>query len=365
MRPRLPDSRNGRKRAVFAIPGDLDTPTGGYAYDRQIIGALRGDGWNLHHLPLPGRFPEPAPGDLATAYRLLAAQPDGVPVVVDGLALGVLPEIGRHLGRLQPLVALVHHPLALESGLSRRRAVQLLASERAALAAACRVIATSRTTAATLASAYDVPGQRVSVAVPGTEPVPFAAGSGEPVPHLLSVGTLVPRKGHDLLIAALALLQDLPWRLSILGDDRRDPATVQALRAAVAGAGLERRVSLKGAVDAGAVARYYAGADLFVLASRHEGYGMAYAEAIARGLPVIGTTAGAIPEVVPAGAGLLVPPDDVPALAAALRTLLADPAARHRLAEAARRASAALPRWSESAAVFADALRGAASGRPA
>ena len=176
------------------------------------------------------------------------------------------------------------------------------------------------------------------------------------MPRLLSVGTLVPRKGHDLLIAALAILQNLPWRLTILGDSERDPSTTAALRRAIAKAGLGERIALVGAVSPSELQQHYIAADLFVLASRHEGYGMAYAEAIAHGLPVIGTTAGAIPEAVPEGAGVLVPPEDVPALAAALRRLLSDSAARYGLAQVARQAAPRLPRWRDSAALFATAL---------
>jgi glycosyltransferase involved in cell wall biosynthesis len=344
------------RRAIFAIPGDLDTPTGGYAYDRRMISELRRLGWDMTHVALSGAFPMADESVLASTYRELARLPEGIPVIIDGLALGALSDIGGHLGSARPLVALVHHPLALESGITTTRAAALRASEGVALAAACQVIATSHTTAAMLTAEYNVPHARITVAPPGTDPVPFAARDRGGAPHLLSVGTLVPRKGHDLLIAALAMLKDLPWRLSIVGDRERDPSITAALRRAIAKAGLDERIALVGAVPASALMQHYIAADLFVLASRHEGYGMAYAEAIAHGLPVIGTTAGAIPEAVPEGAAVLVPPDDVTALAAALRPLLGEPAARDRLARAARQAASRLPRWHESAALFATAL---------
>ncbi|HWS76711.1 MAG TPA: glycosyltransferase, partial [Quisquiliibacterium sp.] len=172
----------------------------------------------------------------------------------------------------------------------------------------------------------------------------------------LSVGTLVPRKGHDLLLAALSRLRALPWRLTVVGDETRDPATARLLRERVQGAGLAGRVDFAGAVDAPRLAALYAGADLFALASRHEGFGMAYAEALARGLPVVGTTAGGIPEAVPPGAGRLVPPEDVDALEAALRELLADRGARLRCADAALRAASGLVRWNDTARRVAEAL---------
>jgi glycosyltransferase involved in cell wall biosynthesis len=175
---------------------------------------------------------------------------------------------------------------------------------------------------------------------------------------LLSVGIIVPRKGHDLLVAALATLGELPWRLSIVGDRGRDPAASARLDADILRHGLTARVVLEGAVSAERLAEFYSAADVFVLASRYEGYGMAFAQAIAYGVPVIGTTAGAIPETVPAGAGLLVPPDDVPALAAALQRLISDADERARLARNARAAARGLPTWAAAAAVFARAIEG-------
>jgi len=348
----LPESR-----AVFAVPGELDTPTGGYGYARRMLAELAEAGWAVRHLPLGAGFPDPDAATLAQAYRLLSAQPPGVPVLIDGLALGTMPDAGPTLGERRPLVALVHHPLALETGIGAARAATLRATECAALAAAHRVVTTSRTTARTLIGDYGVPADRIAVAVPGTDPAEPAIGSGSDRIELLSVGSLVPRKGHDLLLAALIALRALPWRLTIVGDPTRDPSTARALQARAHEAGLADRIIFAGAVDAPSLAAHYARADLFVLASRHEGFGMVFAEAIARGLPVLGTAAGAVPEAVPAGAGLLVPPDDLPALTEALRALLSDRHARGRLADAARAAAASLPRWRASAAVLAGVLR--------
>jgi glycosyltransferase involved in cell wall biosynthesis len=255
------------------------------------------------------------------------------------------------------LVALVHHPLALESGLTRAEAATFQIMERTALSAPGRVVTTSQTTARVLMSHYRVPERRLIVAPPGNDKLPSARGSGGAGPlALLAVGAVVPRKGYDVLIAALATLRELPWRLTIVGDRARDPATAQRVEADIARSGLADRVALAGAVPDERLDALYDGADLFVLPSRYEGYGMAFAAAIARGLPVIGTDAGAIPEAVPADAGILVPPDNVPALAAALYRLITDPRERGRLATAARAAAARLPTWAESAVLFSRAL---------
>ncbi len=348
------------RRIAFAVPGDLATPTGGYGYDRRMIAELRELGWTVDVLSLGDGFPRPDARTKAQAHDVLAAAPGHGPIVIDGLGFGVLPEAAAALGGHRALVALVHHPLALESGLSRSEADALRTSERDALAAAQAVIVTSPSTARIVAAEFGVPPDRISVAPPGTDRSAPAQGSSDGTVRLLSVGAIVPRKGFDVLLAALGRLADLPWRLTIAGDRNRDPKAPMRLDADIARFGFADRIDVLGALPAERVAALYTTADLFVLASRFEGFGMAYAEAIAHGLPVVGTTAGAIPETVPAGAGLLVPPDDVPALAAALRRLIGDAAERRQMATAARAAADALPTWAGSARLFSRALEAVA-----
>jgi glycosyltransferase involved in cell wall biosynthesis len=341
---------------VFAVPGDLATPTGGYAYDQRMIAELHVLGWHAEVLDLGSSFPRPGPQARAAARARLAAVPQGRPVVIDGLALGVLPEVAVELAESHRLIALVHHPLALETGLAARQADAMRRSERAALAAARHIIASSAATSRILVADYGVSADRVTVAFPGTDRAPKSCGSADGTVALLSVGALVPRKGYDVLLAALADIPDLAWRLTVAGDRGRSPATAAQIEAYIAAKNLDRRVSLAGAVAGERLGELYAGADLFVLASRFEGYGMAFAEAIAHGVPVVGTTAGAIPETVPAGAGILVPPDDPICLAAVLRRLIADEGERGRLAAGARAAADHLPTWRASAQAFAQVL---------
>lgn len=341
-------------RATFAVPGDLGAPTGGYVYARRLLAQAGGAGVELAHLALPGGFPDPTPAELAEAGRLLRVLPVGCPILIDGLALGVLP--AELLGALPgPVIALCHHPLALETGTAPAAARRLCQSERAALAACARVVATSTTTARTLAADYAVPEARLTVACPGTDPAARARGSGGPGVAILSVGSLTPRKGHDVLIAALAGLAHLDWRLTIAGPADRDPAHARELAGLMAQAGLRDRIALAGALDAGDLAGAYDRADLFALASRHEGFGMAYREAMAHGLPVVGSKAGAVPEAT-RGAAHLVEPGDPAALRAALAPLIADGAARARLADACWQAAQGFSRWPDTAARVAAAL---------
>ena len=341
---------------TFAVPGDLATPTGGYFYDRRMIAELERLGWRVEIVDLGDGFPWPSTARKAAAQARLAAVADGRILVIDGLAFGVLPEAAARLSARLRLVALVHHPLASESGLTPAQAGILRADERAALAAATRVIVTSPVTARQLAAEYGVPADRITVARPGSDPVPAAKGSSDGVVRLISVGSVVPRKGFDVLIAALAGLGDLPWQLTIVGDDGRDTKTAAQLAADIARHNLGGRVALLGAVPHERLEELYIAADLFVLASRYEGYGIAFAEAMAHGLPMIGTRAGAIPDTVPAGAGILVPPDDADALAQALRRLIENKDERQRLGSAARVAAIQLPGWQDSAKIFSRTL---------
>jgi glycosyltransferase involved in cell wall biosynthesis len=282
--------------------------------------------------------------------------PDGRPIVIDGLALGVLPDLAAEVASRHPLLGLVHHPLALEWGLSAERADALHRSERDALASVREVVVTSPATAKLVASGYGVPAGRITVARPGNDPAARARGSRDGTPHLLSVGAITPRKGFDVLVAALATLAELPWRLTIAGDLTRDPREAARLQTSISEHKLSGRIAVLGEVSSESLRALYDEADVFVLASRFEGYGMAYSEALSRGLPVIGTTAGAIPDTVLPAAGLLVSPGDAAELSAALRQLIADAELRRRLADGAWASAEMLPTWRQSAAIFAATL---------
>lgn len=340
--------------AWFAVPGALSTLTGGYIYARRLVAALAELGWRLDVVPLPDSFPFPTPEDVDASCRRLGSLDPSRPVLVDGLAFGAL-DSGFLANARQRWVALVHHPLALEAGLSELHAQRLRQTEQAALATARQVIVTSPSTGRCLISDYAVPRQRLTVAQPGTDPGKKAVGNLQ-VPRLLTVATLTPRKGHDVLIEALARITELFWDCLWVGSKDRDPDTTAALERAIRAKGLTDRIILTGSLDEQALSDCYVQSDIFVLPSRHEGFGMAFAEALAHGLPVVGCAAGAVPETVPPDTGLLVPPDDAEALAAALASLLTDPARRLALAESAWRHGRSLPRWNETAAQVAAAL---------
>lgn len=349
--------------AVLAVPGDLDLPTGGYGYDRRVLALLGEFGVAAGHLALPGLFPRPAAADLAETARALQEVDSRAVLMVDGLAYGAMPATLIDAVP-NPILALVHHPLCLEAGLAEDHRAALCASETAALARARHVVVTSPTTAATLAADFGVPPGKITVALPGTDPAPRAPGTGVPL-QLLAVGSVVPRKAYGTLVQALAHLRRGHWRLTIVGPTNLDAAALAALQTAIRATGLQDRIILTGSATAPEVAQHYAAADVLVSASLYEGYGMALAEALAHGVPIVCTTGGAAAATVPDAAALKVAPGDPLALSDAIARVLDDAALRRRMSEAAWAAGQALGRWEDTARLVAGAIRSIAPKGPA
>jgi glycosyltransferase involved in cell wall biosynthesis len=345
------------QKISFAVPGDFTALTGGYHYDRSLLEALCGAGWAASHLPLPGGFPFPDAGEMRVAIDRLASVPGDHHLIIDGLAFGALDTSA--LSRIKaPIVALVHHPLAHESGLPQAEARRLHALEQANLAHAAHVIVPSPYIREVLMRDYGVEGARITVVRPGRPTIPAVPMDGpkDDPPLILSVGLLHPRKGHDVLIAALAQVADLPWEAVIVGSPW-EPGHEAALDAQIAGAGLSDRVRLAGRVGDDTLAALYRRAHVFALATRFEGYGIVFDEALLHGVPIVSTTAGAVPGTVPSGAGTLVAPDDPIAFAHGLRAVLEDSAQHAAQASAARAAGAILPTWADAAALVGQVLR--------
>jgi len=341
----------------FFVPGDIATLTGGYIYDRNVIERLPQEGICVNLHLLDKGFPFPSPGALAHAADILQNIPEGETLVIDGLALGPLHQILKFHARRLHLVALIHHPLSQETGLKRDAARFLELQERAALFYCQRVIVTSSTTRLSLINTYNVVEANIRVVEPGVE---FARQFPAPVGRefrLVCVASLVPRKGHKTLIEALSLLSDRPWMLTCVGDLRREPASAAEVLNCVRKVGLDQRIKFAGTLSQATLLKHYRRAHLFVLASHHEGYGMALAEALSQGLPIVSTTAGAIVCTVPKSAGLLVPPRNVFALAAALARFFDEPRCRQRLIAGARGSKWKRRSWEAVAYSFASELK--------
>jgi glycosyltransferase involved in cell wall biosynthesis len=337
---------------------DPARPSGGNVYDRHVCRGLSLIGWSVHEHAVPGCWPQPDAASLAALAGVVQRIPDGAVVLLDGLIASTAPDtLVAHARRLR-LVVLVHMPLghrSTDDGVDRMR-------ERAVLSVAAAVVTTSEWTRGRLLELYGLPGDRVHVATPGVDAADLAIGTTAGG-ALLCVAAVTFAKGHDVLLDALAATSDLSWHCVCVGSLDRDPAFVEDLRRRSLDGGLGERVSFPGPRTGADLDRSYAAADLMVLASRAETYGMVVTEALARGLPVLAAEVGGLPEAlgeVDDGTrpGLLVPPVDAAALAAALRAWLGDAALRGRLRRAACEQRKSLPEWSTTASVVAGVLAG-------
>jgi glycosyltransferase involved in cell wall biosynthesis len=340
---------------TFVLPADVDDVTmisGGNVYDRRVCQGLAEAGRPVREVPVAGTWPQPEAPAREELTRSLAALPDGAVVLLDGLvACGVPDVVVPQANRLR-LVVLVHLPLAQETGLEPDIAADLDARERETLQAASAVVATSPWTADRLVQHHRLATSRVHLVSPGTDPAPLAAGT-DGASRLLCVASVTPLKGQDLLVEALADVADLPWTCECVGPLRRAPRYVEQVRELIVRCGVADRVRLPGPRIGEPLAHAYAAADLVVLPSRAETYGMVVTEALARGIPVLATAVQGVPGTLgraPDGSvpGILVPADDVAALAAALRGWFGDGELRNRLRRSARLRRGMLGSWNDT-----------------
>ncbi|MFK7855369.1 MAG: glycosyltransferase family 4 protein [Granulosicoccus sp.] len=340
---------------VFVVPGDINTRTGGYRYDKRIIEELRTQGRQVLLVELEGDYPHPTAAQLAKADRAFDAITDSSQVVIDGLAYSVMPrQLAKHANRLK-LIALIHHPLALETDLTPAQRHSLKELETASLAFAHQVITTSESTAEAL-SQYDVDASRIIAVCPGVDAATIATNLNSEALQLLCVATLTPRKGHSILLNALKLIDNENWHLNCAGSLKRAPQTSDQLIAQRAHLGLNERITFLGELEDHDLDKQYQQADVFVLPSFHEGYGMVLDEAISYGLPIIASDAGAIPHTMPEGTGLLVPPGDPQALARALFQIITNKNARSNMRKQALVARSSQRSWSQAGLDFKAAL---------
>jgi glycosyltransferase involved in cell wall biosynthesis len=348
------------------VPDGIDDParpSGGNVYDRHICRGLGALGWSVHEHPVPGFWDRLDGSSLAALEASVQSLPDDAVVLLDGLVASPAPEVLVPQARRLRLVVLVHMPLGHRPASGDTETTRT--RERHVLSAAAAVITTSAWTRRQLADLYALPGERMHVAPPGVDAVDRAglatgtAGGGK----LLCVAAVTYDKGHDVLLDALTSIADLSWDCACVGRLDRDPAFVEAMRRRLRDARLQDRVRFTGPRTGAALDQSYAGADLMVLASRAETYGMVVAEAVAHGVPVLAADVGGVSEALGHGAdqvrpGLLVKPGDPIILGTALRAWLTDADLRERLRRSADERRRALPAWPATAAVIAGVLAG-------
>jgi glycosyltransferase involved in cell wall biosynthesis len=343
------------------VPDGIDDPSrpsGGNTYDRHLCRGLSSLGWAVHEHTVPGCWPRPEAASIAALADVVQRIPDDAVVLLDGLVASTAPEVLVPRAPRLSMVVLVHMPLGHRPAADVAEEVRT--REGAVLSAAAAVVTTSAWSRERLLELYTLPAHRLHVAEPGVEAADLAAGSlaGR---ALLCVAAVTFDKGHDVLLDALAETSDLSWRCVFVGSLERDPPFVAALGRRALDDGLGDRVDFAGPRVGADLDRSYATADLVVLASRAETYGMVVVEALARGLPVIASDVGGLTEALGQGAdgirpGLLVPPGDPAQLGAALRAWLSDAELRERLLRAARERRESLPSWSTTTSVIARVL---------
>ncbi|MDB5317247.1 MAG: glycosyltransferase family 1 protein [Rhodospirillales bacterium] len=344
---------------ALIVPAPFATISGGYIYDRHVVGGLRALGHTVRVIELAGHHPLPDAEAEAAARAALDTVPEGSRIIIDGLGLPSFSLLADAL-EARGAMGLIHHPTALETGFSEDDRTTLRATEQALFPRLTRIVAPSTLTARRLTEEFGIDPDRLSVVEPGTDSAPRATGSGDETCAIISVGALIPRKGHDVLLRAVARLTDLDWHLTIAGG-ARDPIHAHGLAALAAELKIEARVTFAGECDAATLEVLYAGSDLFALATHWEGYGMAAAEAMARGLPLAITSGGAIAEIVAPGAAIIAAPGDHAALSRAMRRVIFDRDLRAEMAEASWQGGQMLPRWSDRAEAFASAMAKPAS----
>ena len=326
---------------AFAIPGDLTTPTGGYVYDRRVIGASDGA---LKHLQLPGDWPHPSDADRTAAVEALKG---AGPTIIDGLAYGAFtPEMVTALPT-KP-TALCHHPLGKETGLDAYEAAMAIKAEMQVLCLAAHIIVTSDETKRTLVSELGQDETLITVAPPGLDYADAPERLEKSVPEILTVASVTARKGHEELIVALARLKHLNWTARWIGPVDRDETHFEAVKAAIIETELTSRIRIEGPLSGEALKQAYGEADIFCLPSRYEGYGMVFAEAMMHGLPIIACNAGAVAKLVPPRAGILTPVNDPDAMAEALEEVLDDAPFRTMMGDAGRKHALTIPGWDET-----------------
>ena len=322
-------------------------PSGGNTYDRRLVEELEAAGWSVRLVELAGSWPDDGEAERETLERELGALPDGSVALVDGLVASALGTVVVPACHRLRVVVLMHMPLGLDA------AGGLHPEEGALVRAAAAVVTPSAWARSWLLATYGLDPGLVHVARPGVDPVPRVDGT-EGGGALLCVGAVTPDKGQAVLVAALSRVADLPWRCTCVGSLTVAPEYADRVRRDARHHHLDERLVLTGALVGDDLASRWAAADVLVLPSRKETYGMVVTEALARGLPVIASDVGGVPEALgaaPGGAqpGLLVPPGDVPPLAEALRLWLSDADRRAALREAARERRTSLASWADTA----------------
>ncbi|MCB8880453.1 glycosyltransferase family 4 protein [Acidisoma cellulosilytica] len=341
---------------TWFVPGNYPPTTGAIVYDTKIGAELSAQGHAVSFVPIEGQHTWPDdPARQSAADCLKAASATGDRLVIDGFCLYAFADLAAELQAAEA-IGMIHHPMSFEPHLSPEQRAFYAATEASLLPLLARIAVPSDAVAGQLATLPGLPAAQVTVITPGLPLAERSRGSEGAGCHLLAIATLIPRKGYETVLKALQPLQDLDWHLTICGDQTIDPAHTAALQALAQAPGLAGRVTFTGPCAPAAFEALWQSADIFVSGSSYEGYGMAVAEAVRRGLPLAITKGAATPDVIPDGGSIIAEPGDTVQLSKGLRRLIFDRAARQHLSDAAWAAGRELPSWADQAGLFAKLL---------
>lgn len=333
-------------RILSLTSEDYARHTGGWVYDSRLVEALRAQGADVAEIAVPVGFPTMSDDGRTALARAFADLPDEAFFLADHLHVADIAPMLRGVGFR--VVSIFHHSRVIEAGVLA--AADERARELAGFAVADVVVVSSPETARYIVAQYGVEEGRIIVAIPGNDPFARATPDVDHPLQILSVGALVPRKRQDYLVEVASRLQPAGWCWTLVGDPDRDAAWTAQIASLIRSVGLADRMQLAGTISPAELELLWAQASIYVAASHYEGYGMAIAEALRHGVPVVTTPSGAVADWAARGA-VFAPEDDTGAFAAIVGGLIADPARRLRLADEAWAFGVTLPTWQQT---FAD-----------
>ena len=341
---------------ILAYPGQLHTKTGGYYYLSRILQELPKIGWSGQPLSLGDGFPNPSQEVLSNAEKLIDSCQSKIPILADCLAWGVMDQCALQLAESHRIIPLVHHPLCLETGLPEAESKILFKKEQTVLTNSQKIITTSTDTSNCIQELFQIPKSKIIVALPGTDTAKPAISRDDGKVGLISVGSVVPRKGYDRLIKCLKSLENLSWHLEIVGDLTLAADYANSVTKKVAELELSHRINFHGSLEKSELEKIYSKSDIFVLATLYEGYGMAFTEAMIRGIPIVTTGEGAVNSTVSEVAGIVIENSDLTKFSSTLSTLITNPSLRKKYREGALKAGKNLPTWENTAEKIGDVL---------
>lgn len=354
-------------RVGLVIYGSLDFLSGGYLYDRKLVNHLTASGDEVRVFSLPWRlYPRLMMDNFSSLWLDRFSQEPVDVMLQDELNHPSLFLLNRRLAPSvsYPIVSIVHHLRCREQRPPLAQALYQLV-ESAYLRSVDAFVFNSRATQSAVESLIE--GVRPSlVAHPGRDrllgpaldekEITARVTGGGPL-RLAFVGNLLKRKGLHKLLTALGLLKAEPWTLSVAGSLTMDPDYTARIGRKIGDLGLEERVQLLGAVSDHELTRLLKRSHVIAMPFSYEGFGIAYLEGMAHGLPALGCSTGGAGEIIHHGKnGFLFDPGDVRGVADSLCHLVRDKDELLRLSLAARRHFGTFPTWEKTTTRIRDFL---------